>query len=162
MFVLSMSKLFSFVYYLFLFLFLLLMCNGDFKFNLGPKKNKNFSISWCHWNVNILLAHNCVKVTYLEVYNSAFRYDFICISETYLDPAISSKSNNLNILGYNLIRADHPSNSKRDYCCIHYRKSRAVQASNDIGWPDCLVCKVCLGNKTGYVLVGYRSRRKTN
>ena len=89
-----------------------------------------------------------------------FKYDFICISETYLDSTISSDNNDLNISGYNLIRADHPSNSKRGGVCIYYKESLAVQTLNNIGLPECLVCKVCLGNKTSYVVVTCRSPRQ--
>ena len=32
---------------------------------------------------------------------------------------------------------------------------------NNIGLPECLVCKVCLGNKAGYVVVTYRSPSQT-
>ena len=90
-----------------------------------------------------------------------FKYDFICISETYLDSTISSDNNDLNISGYNLIRADHPSNSKRDGVCIYYKESLAVQTLNNVGLREYLVCKVCLGNKTGYVVVTYRSPSQT-
>ena len=37
----------------------------------------------------------------------------LCLSETYLDSSISSNDNNLTIPGYDLYRADHPSNVKR-------------------------------------------------
>ena len=127
----------AFIYSFFFFFFF----NGDVEFNPGPKKNKEFSLSCCHWNVNSLLAHDCAKVTSLEAYNSVFKYDFICISETYIDSTISSDNNNLNISGYNLIRADHPSNSKREIVCIYYKESLAVQTLNNIGLPVCLVCK---------------------
>ena len=90
-----------------------------------------------------------------------FKYDFICISEKYLDSTISSDNNNLNVSGYNLIRADHPSNSKRGGVCIYYKQSLAVQTLSNIGLPDCLVCKVCFGNKTGYVAVTYRYPSQT-
>ena len=118
------QNLFSLVYcfYLFIYLFfLLLLCNGDVESNPESKKSKELSLSCCHWNVNSLLAHDCVEVNYLEAYNSVFKYDFICISETYFDSTISSDSNNLNISGYNLIRADHPSNSKRGGVSIYYK-----------------------------------------
>ena len=130
---------------------MLLLCNGDVESNPRPKKNKEFSFSCCHWNVNSLLAHDCAKVTSLEAYNSVFKYDFICISETYLCSTISSENNNLNISGHNLIRADRPSNSKRGGVCIYHKESPVVQTLNNIGLPECLVCKICLGNKTGYV-----------
>ena len=69
--------------------------------------------------------------------------------------------NNLNISGYNLIRVDHPSNSKRGGVCIYYKESISVQTLNNIGLPECLVYKVCLGNKTGYVVVTYKSPSQT-
>ena len=90
-------------------LFSPLRCNSDVESNPGPKKVKSF-LSCCHWNVNSPLAHNCAKLTSLEAYNSVLIYDFICISKMYLDSTISSNNNNLNISGYNLTRADHPSN----------------------------------------------------
>ena len=86
------------------------------------RKVKSF-LSCCHWNVNSPLAHNCAKLTSLEAYNSVLIYDFICISKMYLDSTISSDNNNLNISGYNLTRADHPSNSKRGSACIYYCSS---------------------------------------
>ena len=126
-----MSKLILTCLLLLLILFLRLLCNRDVESNPGPKKSKEFSLSCCHWNVNSLLAHNCAKVTSLEAYNS--EYDFICISKMYLDSTISSDNNNPNISGYNLTRADHPSNSKRGSVCIYYKESLAVQAMNNIG-----------------------------
>ena len=131
-----------------LFFFLVFTVNGDVESNLGPKKNKEFPLSCCHWNVNSLLVHNCAKVNSLEAYNSVFKYDFICISKTCLDSNISSDNNNLNISGYHLIRADHPINSKRGGVCIHYKESLAAQTLNNIGLPRCLLCKICLSNKT--------------
>ena len=68
----------------------------------------------------------------------------------YLDLTISS-DNNLNISGYNLIRADHPSNSKGGAVSIYYKESLAIQSLNNIGLPEHPICKVCLGNKTGYI-----------
>ena len=119
------ENLISLVYCFYLFLFLLLLCNRDVESNPRPKKNKEFFLSCCHWNVNSLLAQDCAKVTSLEACNSVFKCDFICISETFLDSTITSENNNLNIsgynlTGYNLVRANHPSNSKRGSVCIYY------------------------------------------
>ena len=47
--------------------------------------------------------------------------DILCLSETYLDATISSNDSNLIIPGYNLYRADHPSNVKREGTCIYYK-----------------------------------------
>ena len=58
-----------------------------------------------HWNVNSLLAHN--KLSMLEVYSVAHKYDVICISESYLDSIVPLDDNSLSLNGYNLTRADH-------------------------------------------------------
>ena len=44
-----------------LLLRLLLICCGDVELNLGPKKQHQ--ISFCHWNLNGLAAHNFNKVS---------------------------------------------------------------------------------------------------
>ena len=46
-------------------------------------------------------------------------YDIICLSETFLDSSISNDDERINIKGYNLLRADHPSNKKEGaFVCI--------------------------------------------
>ena len=49
--------------------------------------------------------------------------DIICLSETYFDSSIHSDIDNLEILGYNFVRSDHPSNNKRGRDCIKYKVS---------------------------------------
>ena len=43
-------------------------------------------------------------------YSSLFNHDFICISETYFDSPVLEGDRSFQLNGYNLIRADHPSN----------------------------------------------------
>ena len=59
--------------------------------------------------------------------------------------------------GYNLIRSDHPSNTKRGGVCIYYKESLAVRLVDITCLPECLVCEVIIQNKKGYVAVMYRS-----
>ena len=47
-----------------------------------------------------------------KAYNSIYKHDFICLSETYLDSSTPLNDNSLQIKGYNLDRADHPSDIK--------------------------------------------------
>ena len=94
-----------------LYLFVLLQCYGHIELNPGPKTLKNKLDSVCHWNLNSLTAHNYSKLTQLKAYISMYKYDCICLSETYLDSA--TPDNLLEIDGYNLVRADHPNNIKR-------------------------------------------------
>ena len=62
------------------------------------------------------------------MYISTYKYDFICLSETFLDS--SSLDNLVDIQGYNLVRADHPDNSKRGGVCIYYKESLPVRVIN--------------------------------
>ena len=61
------------------------------------------------------------------------------------------------IEGYNLIRSDHPSNTKRGGVCIYCKEPLAVHIVNIISLSECLVREVTIQNKKGYVAVVYRS-----
>ena len=88
----------SYLYYFFCSLILLTHC--DVETNPGSKKSHSYFS--CHWNVNSLIAHNKLKVSLLEAYNTVHKYDFICISETYFDSLVKSEDD-LRINGYKLI-----------------------------------------------------------
>ena len=76
------------VYITRLFIFALLLWHGDIEISPGPKKFKKNSLSVFHWNLNSLSAHNFSKFTQLKPDTSIYKHDFICLSETYLDPSI--------------------------------------------------------------------------
>ena len=77
-----------------------------------PDLNLN-PVKVCHRNLNSISAHNFTKLSLLQAYNSVHNYDIICLSETYLNSSVSCDDDNLEIPGYNLIRADHPSDNRR-------------------------------------------------
>ena len=81
--------------------------------NSGPKPNPCHSFSICHWNVNSLTAHNYLKVSLLRAYVAIRKFDIVCLSETYLNSSNLSDDGNFYLPGYNLVRADHPSNAKK-------------------------------------------------
>ena len=60
------------------------MLHGDIERNPGPN-NKYKPFTRCHWNANSLTAHSVVKFSSIAAYNTINKFDFICISETYLD-----------------------------------------------------------------------------
>ena len=75
---------------------------------------ERFSI--CHWNLNSVAAHNDTKMLLLKVNNSSLQISYnLFIRETYLDFKTLSNDDNLDMSGYNLVRSDHPSNSKRGW-----------------------------------------------
>ena len=45
-----------------------------------------------------------------------YKRDFICLSQTFLDSSVSDSL--LQIDGYNLVRADHPNDTKIGGVCI--------------------------------------------
>ena len=81
--------------------------------NPGPKKNSHSYFPCCHCNVNSLATDNYSKVLALKTYNSTYKYDFISISETFLDSSFEPDDKDVMLDDYNLIRSDHPSNTKR-------------------------------------------------
>ena len=49
----------------------------------------------------------------LKAYNAIYKYDFICLSETYLDSSIPSDHVSLELEGYKVVCADDTNNVKR-------------------------------------------------
>ena len=70
------------------------------------------------------------KVSLLSAYSSVHKFDIICLSETYLNSETPSDDENLEIAGYNLVREDHPSNSKRGGVCVYYKSSLPFRVIN--------------------------------
>ena len=85
----------------------------------------------------------------MRAYNSVYGYDFLFVSETFLNSSFESNDKDLMIDGYNLIRSDHPSNTKRGGACIFFKEFLAVRILNITSLTECLVCKVKIRNKKG-------------
>ena len=49
----------------------------------------------------------------MEVYIATNNFDIVCLYETFLESSIANGGKRINIAGYSLIRADHPSNTKK-------------------------------------------------
>ena len=98
--------------------------------NFLARNSKNHLPSFCHRNLNSLPAHNFAKMLLLKAYNAIYRYDFICLSETYFDSSIPSNHVSLDLEGYKLVRPDHPNNVERGGVCIYYKESLPVRVIN--------------------------------
>ena len=87
--------------------------SGDREINPGPKSNVlNRCFSRFYWNL---------KVSLLSTYISVYKFDIICLSKIYLNSEIPFDDKNLEVPVYNLVREDHPSNSKRGGVCVYYK-----------------------------------------
>ena len=71
------------------FLSILLLKAGDIELNPGPNKKSHSYFSCCHWNINSLPTNNYCKVATLKAYNSVYKHDFLCFSETFLIPHLN-------------------------------------------------------------------------
>ena len=112
----------SYIHHMWLYS-LAIKCSGDIEENPGPKPNSCEYLSICHWNLNSISAHNSTKFFFLRAYISINKIGIICLSETYLDSSISSDNDNLELLVYNLVRADNPTNIRRGRVYIYYHNS---------------------------------------
>ena len=142
------------------YMFIILQCHGDIEPNLGPSKLKTNNFSVYHWNLNSLIVHSFSKFNHLKAYNSIYKYDFICLSETYLDSSIPD--NLIDIEGYKLIQADHPDNIKRGGVSIYYKESLPVRVISLPYFKEALLLEMSNKNKKVMVSVIYRSPSQTN
>ena len=61
------------IFFLILSFCYILLTHGDIKVNPGPKKNCSTNLSFCHWNLNSLSAHNYAKLSSSKAYNSVYK-----------------------------------------------------------------------------------------
>ena len=93
---------------------------GDIKTNPGSRYS---SLTFCHWNLNVITAHDPIKTSLLQAYITKHNYDITCLSETFLNSCIKTNNDRISIDGYNLMRADHPSDSKNGEVCIYHKRT---------------------------------------
>ena len=105
----------------------LIKLSSDIEPNPGPKRSSSKNFSICHWNLNSIASHDFLKVKILTAFNLLHNFDIICISEPYLNSENFSSGDNLNVTGYNMIRADHPSGNRRGGVCICCKESLPIK-----------------------------------
>ena len=108
----------------------LIILSGIVEVNPGPKNSISECLSICHWNLNSILTHNYFKLFLLKAHMSVHKLDIIYLSETYLDSTVPLDDENFVISGYNLIRSDHPSNTKRGGVCLYYKNYLPLRVLN--------------------------------
>ena len=127
-----------------MYIFVLRRRHGDIELNPGPSKSKGNTVSVCHWNLNSITVLNFSKLTQLKAYISTYKYDFICLSETFLDSSIL-----VHIQGYNLVRTDHPDNTKRGGVCIYYKESLPIRVINLPYFKEALLLEMSFNKEKG-------------
>ena len=126
-----------------------IILSGDVETNPGPQSKRCQEFSICHWNLNSIATYSLTKVSLLKAYITIYNYDIICFSETYLDSSIPSDDNILEIPGYDLIRADRSSNSKRGGVCVYYGNSLPLKTLDIFYLQECIVFELKIGHLIG-------------
>ena len=85
--------------------------SGNIDKNPGPNPNSWDCLSIFHWNLNNIFGHNFFKLYLLRVSVSINKMNIMCFSKSYLNSIISS--DNLELLGFDLVCADNSTNTKR-------------------------------------------------
>ena len=131
--------------------------SADVETNPGPKRNCTETFSFCHWNLNSISSHDYVKIFLLRAYITVHIFDIICLSEMYLDSSTRHDDGNLEIPGYDIGLADHPTNTKRGGVCIYYKNCLPLRILNIIFLNECINFELIIGDKTCNFVVLYRS-----
>ena len=74
---------------------------GHVELNPRPQNTKYYTFSLCHWNFNSLPAHDFLKLSLIEAYNTHHNFDMIRLSETYLDSSYADDHIQLNLKDFN-------------------------------------------------------------
>ena len=98
-------------------------------------------------------ANTTFKISLLQ-----YNCDIICLSETFLNISIQNDDDRIKSDEYNLIRSDHPSDSKKGGVCIYYREHISLIKRDDICTLDnCLVTEIRFQNEKCFLTCLYRS-----
>ena len=136
----------------------LIILSGDVEVNPEPKNIVSECLSIRYWTLNSISARDYFKLFLLKAYISKFtNFDIICLSETYLDSTVPLDDDNLVISGYNLIRSDHPSNTKRGGVCLYYKNYLPLRVLNISYLKECLNFELKIGDKSCNFIALYRS-----
>ena len=142
-------KYFYFCYYALNLKRMLLLESGDIETNPG--------LRFCHWNLNGLAAHDFVKMLLIEAFIKTHNFDIICLMETFLDSSIDISGTRININGYSLLRADHPSNAKRGGVCMYYKNYLPIIRRTDLShFQECIVAEITVDKERCFLTCLFR------
>ena len=131
--------------------------SGNIEMHVRPKPSSSSTFSICHWNLNSVSVHNFINLSLLRTYISIHNSVVLCLSETYFGSTISSNDGNVIIPGYDLYRADHPSNAKHGGICIYYKTGLPLKLTNIHYMQECINFEVKIGKKLCNFVALYRS-----
>ena len=90
-------------------------------------------------------------------YDAIHNFDTICICESYLNSPTFYNDDKLSIPGYNVFKADDPSDKRRRGVCVYYKESLPVRLRNISYLQECICFNFMISNKLCNILLLYRS-----
>lgn len=99
-----------------------------------------------------------LKSFYFTAYIVIHKYDVMYILKTYLDSTVQDNDPSIN--WHNLIRADDPNDVKEDGICPYFRISLELRQVSTPYFSQCLLCKITMQNKVGFISITYWSLAK--
>ena len=139
----------------------IILLSGNIEINSGPKSSSRECFSICHWNLNSISVQSYTKVSLLTAYNLIHNFDIICVWETLLNSETATNDANLEIPGYTMHRADHPSNCKRGVVFIFYKVTLPLRVLNISNLNECINFEVSITNKICRFIHLYRPPSQT-
>ena len=128
-----------------------ILLSGDVETNPGPD-----TLGFCSWNLNSIIAHDFLRISLLEAYNSVFSYDLIGIVETHIDSTVDEDK--LALGGYRFIKNNHPQDIKRGCVGLYVKESLPSKDCFDlVTLPECVVSEIQMNRKKYFFVVIYRS-----
>ena len=140
---------------------LLIRQSGDIELNPGPEPNPYYSFSICHWNLNSLIAHSYLKVSLLRAHVAINKFDVVFLSKTFVDSSNLSDDDNFNLHGCNVVRADHPSNTKKGGVCIYFINPLPLKVLDIQLLQDFIDFEIKIAEKTCNFISLYRSPKQS-
>ena len=131
---------------IFTFESVLLLCSGDIHLNPGTVKR---TLNFCHWNLNSVLAHNKIKISLLEAYDSVYHNDIIALTETQLNQRIPDDEILINGFSSKPFRKDDPSGDRYRGICVYYKENLPIKRRSDLEMllSEGIVTETVLGRK---------------
>ena len=91
-----------------------------------------------------------------------YKTDIVCLSETYFDSSFLVNDENLVIQGYNLVRCDHPTNSKRGGVCVYYKDSLPLKITDIQYLQECINFHLIISDRLCHFIMLYRSPNQSH
>ena len=101
-------------------------------------------------------------MTLIQAYITDQNFVIVCLTVT-LNSSIKNYDHNLKIDGYNWIRSNDPSDSKKGGACIYYKEHNPFIRCDDLCTLDnCLVTEIQSQSEKCFLSCPFKSRRIRN